>query len=226
MGDEHEAGGEVSLHAHQLELRFFAQLAVERGKGLIEQQQARPAGERTRQRHPLALATRKLIRLAGAKPFKLHELQQFLDTRGDLRPGQARLHKTKAHIARHAHMRKQRIGLEHHVHRPAMRLDLRHILAIDENAPLVGRLEPGDESHERGLAAARRAEQRKELTCGDFQRHRINSRHRAIALGDAVERDQGGVGHGRFNPRRARPAQCALRAHAAEGSRDRLGSCP
>jgi hypothetical protein len=64
----------------------------------------------------------------------------------------------------HAQMREQRVGLEHHVHGPLIRRDLRQILARPAGCALdVGVLEPGQHAHQRGLAAARGAEQRKEL---------------------------------------------------------------
>ena len=51
----------------ELEARLLAQLAVERGQRLVEQQQLRLLDERARQRHALLLAARKLLRLARAE---------------------------------------------------------------------------------------------------------------------------------------------------------------
>ncbi len=64
VGDDDEGQAEVLLQVHQLELRFLAQLLVERAERLVEQQHLRPLGERAGQRHALALAAGELVRLA------------------------------------------------------------------------------------------------------------------------------------------------------------------
>ena len=55
------------LQLHQLELGLLAQLPVERRQRLVEQQHARPLDQRARQRHALALAAGKLMRLAARR---------------------------------------------------------------------------------------------------------------------------------------------------------------
>ena len=61
MGDDHEGDADVLLQAHQLELHLLAQLLVERREGLVQQQHLGTLDQGTRERDPLALATRKLI---------------------------------------------------------------------------------------------------------------------------------------------------------------------
>ena len=80
--DEGEA--ELLLQAHQLEARALAQLAVERGQRLVEQQELGPLDQRAGQRHALALAARELRRLARAEPFEPHQGQRLGDARRDL----------------------------------------------------------------------------------------------------------------------------------------------
>ena len=63
--DHDESDAETLLDVEQLELRALAQLAVERGQRLIEEQQLGTLGERARQRDPLALAAGELVRLAA-----------------------------------------------------------------------------------------------------------------------------------------------------------------
>ena len=64
VGDDDEGQAELLLQVHQLELRFLAQLLVERAERLVEQQHLRPLGDRAGQRHALALAAGELVRLA------------------------------------------------------------------------------------------------------------------------------------------------------------------
>ena len=77
--DEGEA--ELLLQAHQLEARALAQLAVERGQRLVEQQELGPLDQRAGQRHALALAARELRRPALAVVAKPHQVQRLADAR-------------------------------------------------------------------------------------------------------------------------------------------------
>ena len=45
VGDDHEGQAELLLQVHQLELRFLAQLLVERAERLVQQQHLRPLGD-------------------------------------------------------------------------------------------------------------------------------------------------------------------------------------
>src|SRR5262249_58283587 len=70
-------------------------------------------------------------------------------------------------------MRKGRVPLEDHAHIAPMHGHLRHVAATHNDAPLVGRLEAGDEPQGRGLAAPRRPKQRKELARADVERYSV-----------------------------------------------------
>ncbi len=165
--DEGEA--ELFLQAHHLEARALAQLAVERGQRLVEQQQLGPLHQRPCQRHPLALAARELRGLALRVVLEMHQLQDLGDPRGDL----GRLHPVAAqpvaHVRRHIHVREQGVGLEHHVHRPPVGRHVGHVLAVDEQPAFVGRLEARQHAQQGGLAAARAAQQREQLAARDLR---------------------------------------------------------
>ena len=148
---------------HQLELGLAAQLLVERGERLVEQQHARPLDQRARERDALALAAGELMRLAPLEAFEPHERQHLGNARGDLLLRQAVLLQPEGDIARDGEMRKQRVALEHHVDRPPVRRHAGQILAVEQDAARVRRLEAGEHAQQRGLAAAGRPEQREEL---------------------------------------------------------------
>ena len=82
--DDDEGHAEVVLDVHQLELGLLAQLLVERGERLVEEQHLRPLGERAGERHALALAARELVRVALRQRLQLHEAQHLADARRDL----------------------------------------------------------------------------------------------------------------------------------------------
>ena len=75
MRDDEEREPEIALHLHQLELRFLAQLAIERGERFVEQQQARTRRQRAGQRDARLLPARQLIGPPPAETLHLHEAQ-------------------------------------------------------------------------------------------------------------------------------------------------------
>ena len=64
------------------------------------------------------------------------------------------------------------------------------VRAIEQNAPFARRLEAGEQAQQRGLAAAGGPEQREEFAVTDVERKPLDRRHRAEALGDALEAHQ------------------------------------
>src|SRR5690606_10978878 len=81
----------------------------------------------------------------------------LLDRISDLAPTQP-----ERDILEHRHVREERVALKDRVDRPLERTESRHIFAADEHLPGRGVFEPRDEPKGRGLATARRPEQREE----------------------------------------------------------------
>src|SRR5204863_3302695 len=94
------------------------------------------------------------MRLAEREVFELDHAQHVVDAHIPLRALQLFLPQAEADIARDSQMRKQRVALEHHVDRSAVWRQRADILAVEQNAPGIGRLETGEQSQQRGLAAA------------------------------------------------------------------------
>ncbi len=94
-----------------------------------------------------------------------------------------------ADVARHIHMREQGIGLEHHVHRPAVRRNPAHVLAVDQEAAFIRRLEARQHAHQGGLAAARAAQQGEQLTTPNLEIDTVDRDDGAEALADARDGD-------------------------------------
>jgi hypothetical protein len=92
-------------------------------------------------------------------------------------------------------VREQRVGLEHHRDVAIGGRQVRDISAADQDRPRGRHFEPGDHAQRRGLAAARRAEQRDQLARLDEQRDVVDGRDLALAvdLGDVPELHRGGV---------------------------------
>src|SRR4029079_14454470 len=88
----------------------------------------------------------------------------------------------------------------------------------DQNSPGVRLLEAGDHAQRRGLAAARRAQQREELAGLDRQIEAVDSARPAVeALLDAIEANVSGcarpVVHTEPGVLAVSHAECASRAH-------------
>src|SRR6188768_4018307 len=100
--------------------------------------------------------------------IQLHERQELVDARANLRLGRPAALRPYAHTKRHvlenAHVAKKSVVLEHESDVPAARSLRRCILAVDEDSAFVGAIEPGDDSEQRGLAGSRWTQERQELT--------------------------------------------------------------
>ena len=96
----------------------LSQVHIEVGKRFIQQQQIGPWGQRTRQGHPLLLATRKLVGKALVRTFQADQSQHLGHALLALGFGQVR--QTKADVAAHVHVGKQCVILEHHADAAAL----------------------------------------------------------------------------------------------------------
>ena len=96
-------------------------------------------------------------------PIELDQRDHLGDAGVDVGARHAGALQPERDVVAHVEMRKQRVVLEHHVDGPLMRQHLRDVLAAEQDAALVRRLEAGEHAQQRGLAAAARAQQRKEL---------------------------------------------------------------
>jgi hypothetical protein len=167
--DDQKRHAQLVLQADQLELRVFTQLLVERTQGFVEQQQFGPFDQRARERHALLLAAGQLVRFALGEAAELHEFQHGGDALGDFHLRHAVLFQTEGYILLDVHVRKQRVGLEHHVHGPLVRRHARHVLAVYENAAGARGFEAAEHAQQRGLTAAGRPQQTKNLALINLQ---------------------------------------------------------
>jgi hypothetical protein len=82
----------------------------------------------------------------------------------------ARLHaQAERHVVEHRHVAKQRVVLEHETHVALAHMHVGGVLAAEQDAAGVGRFQAGDDAQQRGLAAARRAQQRDQFAGVDVQ---------------------------------------------------------
>ena len=181
---------------------------------------ARPLDQRPRQRHALALAAGKLVRLAAPEIFELEHRQHVGDALPDLPPGQTLLLEAEGDIGLDVEVREQGVALEHHVDRPPVRRHRREIDPVEHDPAGVRPFEAGDQAQERGLAATRWSEQGEEFAFKDIEREMIDCRSAAEALG---RRPRGGAADAGSDRPRAQNLSWLRRSACALQPRRRAG---
>ncbi|MCY1522259.1 hypothetical protein D9M68_571040 [compost metagenome] len=190
VGD-HDAGhADLLQDLHELDLRFLANLLVQRGHGLIQQQQLGAFDQAARQGDALLLAARQLAGLAARIAGHLHQVQRFEHAVMDFGAVHALLLQAEGHVGLDRHVRKQRIGLEHHVHGPPVRRHVGDVLAVQQDLARRGLFEPRQHAQQRGLAAARAAQQGEDLVALDRQIDGTDGDHIAEDLDDIGDPDE------------------------------------
>ena len=196
---------EAALQRLDLVAQAHAHARIERGERLVQQQQRGRGGERAGERHALLLPARQLGRILGALLGHADQLQQLAPrARRSARAALAPVDEAVADVLRHGQVGEQRVGLEDDAEVALRRRQMRHVAAGDLDAAGVLRLEPGDHAQQRGLAAARGAEEADELALLHLQRDVVERGEGAEALGHRPDAQVHGAGDRRAT------ARCAL----------------
>ena len=159
----HALGLEDRAH---LEREALAEIHVEVGEGLVQQQELRTRGEGTRERHALLLPARQLMRIARGPRFEADRREQLayaVPARCLRRPAQA-----ERDVALDGEVGKERVVLEHDAHAARFRR-LRHARAahrgaVQANLAGVDRFQPGDAAKHGRLATAAGPQQAADFT--------------------------------------------------------------
>src|SRR5262249_26081833 len=120
----------------------------------------------------------------------------------DLALGDATHRERERDVVGDRHVRPHRVGLEHDAegallgHEIDAGVGVEHRLAGDLDRTGGGGFEAGQAAQNRGLAAARRPEQRERVALGDLERHAVDRDEIAEALGQIADTDEGqGAAH-------------------------------
>ena len=174
--DEHRRHVQFALDLADRAAQLLADLRVERAERLVHQQHFGPVGQRARNRDALLLAAGQLRGQAVVHAFECNELQQLLATRAPL----GRLHLAHAQreldVVGDRHVPEQRVVLEDEPDLALAHVHVRHVAAMQRDAPVVDFSEPCDRAQQGALAAAARAEQHQELALVDVQRDVVDDR--------------------------------------------------
>ena len=188
VGDEDGRHSKLALQPADLGARLHPQRGVQIGKRLVHQKHRRVAHHGAAHRHALTLPARQFGRPAVQQGAKVQHGGGAGHLTLDVAPAHSLRAQAERHVLAHAHVRVERIVLEHHRHVALMRLQPGHVTPAEHDAPARRPLQPGDASQRRALAAAGRAEQGEELAMRDMEVQRMHRRHRPIRLAHPFQR--------------------------------------
>src|SRR5882724_2113586 len=167
-------------------------LLVERAERLVHQQNLRVDRQRASDRHALLHPARQLARVLLGEPGEAEGAEKLGGNATAARRRDALQLEPELDVLEGGAPREKAGVLEHG--RDAPRIRPPHRLAVDQEAPNVGRHEAAEHAEERRLAAPGGPDQRAELGFADGQRDVAERFDRArggeVLLGDALDGDQ------------------------------------
>ncbi len=137
------------LHPH-----LGAKLRVQIGQGLIHEIGLGLPHNGGADGHTLLLSAGECRRLAVQKRLDLQHFRGLPNPAVDFRLGKSPDAKAEGHIVIDRHMGIQGIALKHHAEIALLRLQLRHILAVNEDLSLADGFQPRQHTEGSGFAAA------------------------------------------------------------------------
>ena len=156
MRHQRDRHGQPGAQLGDLAIQPLARGAVHGGERLVHEQRARRAGQRAGDGDALLLAARQLRRAAVLQPGEVDHRQQRLRLRRTR--GAGNMAHGGGHVVARAHVRKQRVGLEHHAHGAAVRgqehapVRVEPDLALRRDPPARRPRQPRDGAQDGGLA--------------------------------------------------------------------------
>ncbi len=157
--DEQRRQPQLGQQLGQLCAHDVAGVRVERREWLVEQEHRRVAGERPRQRDPLALAAGEVSRPRLREVRDPETLEQLVDA----------LPSAEGDVPAHVEVRKERVLLEDEPDRAALRrqvdagVRIEPRLRAERDPPPLRPQQAGDRAQDAGLPRSRRADERERL---------------------------------------------------------------
>ena len=197
MRDVQGGDPDHDLDPPDLLAELAADLGVERGQRLVEEQHARLDREGAGERDALLLAARHLVRIAaglGSEPDQVEHLVGLLLAGGAVHAAEA---EAVGHVVPSRHVREQAVRLEDDPHVPPIGGDTGDVPTVHEDPSLVDLVEATKGTESRRLATPRRAQEGNELAGGDVDRQPVQGVDRAVPAVHVLERDPDAVAVGR-----------------------------
>jgi len=189
VGDIDAGGLEGHVQALDLRAHVDAQLGVEIGQRLVEEEELGLAGDGAADGDTLALAAGQFLRLAVEEGLDLQDLGGALDRRGDAGARRAAHLEAEAEILAHRHVRIERVVLEDHGDVAFARRHVVDHLVVNDDLAARYRFEPGDHPQNRALAAAGGTDQDDELALVDLKIDAVDDLQLAVFLDQLLDDD-------------------------------------
>ena len=175
VGDEQDRLAELALQVDELVLHLPADERVERGEGLVHEQDVGLGGQGPGQADPLLHATRELTGLVAAPPLQAHQGQGLFCPALALGAIHALNLQTVGGVLPHRPVRQEGEVLEDHGDALAAQLaqlrlrDVRQVLPIEGHAAGRDGQQAVDHADEGGLPGARQAHDHEDLALVDVE---------------------------------------------------------
>ena len=161
----------------------------------------------------------------SSRPSSAERLRGLAHARRDRRLRLAARPQPERDVALDRQVREQREALEDHRDAAPRRRDARLVVAVDQHAPGVRRLEPGDRAQQRRLAGAGGAEHGDELTRRDGEGDLAQRLDAAVAARDSLDVERR-LKTGRRSPSPGASAPRRARSGRSRAPRGCRRSCP
>ena len=193
VGDEECGDAEALLQVADLLAQALAEVLVEAGEGLVEQQNLRLEDEGAGEGDALLLAAGELVGHALAVAGEADLGEGGVDAAGDLVLREPAELQAEGDVPEDVHVGPEGVALEDHAGRALLRGGAGDVLAVDGDGARGRGLEAADHPEQRRLAGAGGAEQAHELAVGDGQVEGVDGADGAEGLGDVADVEDGHV---------------------------------
>ena len=178
--DEQERDADAALDGFQFRADLFAQVGIERGERLVEQQNVGFEHQRAGQRDALPFAAGKLGGAARFLAGQLNQIEHVANTIGDAIARAAP--QAEFDVVAHGQMRKERVVLEDRADVALVGLQMLDAGAVQANFARSRLFKACDQTQRGGFSASGGAEQREELAARKVQRNTVDGVVRGIVL--------------------------------------------
>ena len=188
MRDVDEGRLQTLMELGDLGTHLNAELSIQVGQRLVEQEDLRVTNDSAAQRDALTLTTGQSLRLTVEQLLDGQDLGSFTDQLIDLILRLLAELEAERHVVIHGHVRIQSIVLENHRDVAILRSNVVHETIADVELALGNLFQTGDHAQGGGLTAARRANQNDELLILDVEAEVRNSSNVArVDLVDVIQ---------------------------------------
>ena len=167
VGHVDEGGAQALVQLADFSAGLHAQFGVQVRERLVEEEDGRIAHDGAAYGDALALAAGELLGLAIQQHADAQQVGGFLHLLVDLGFGRLAQLQAERHVIVHAHVRVERVALEHHGDVAILGGDIVDDAVADEDAAVADLLKAGEQAQAGGFAAAGRADEDEEFLVGD-----------------------------------------------------------